>query len=510
MNALGYIALFAWPIAAIALAVWLRVPRAVVAACVIAWLFLPEGGLNFPGPLDLSKINVTTISMLAGLLLMDSRRVLSIRWSWADTPIAVLCVSSFFSSLSNGLGAYDGLAESLAKTFSWGVPWLVGRACFTSLADLRILALGIVLGGLAYVPFCLYEVRMSPQLHRIVYGFFPHDEFAQTRRFGGFRPNVFMQHGLMVGMWMCMAALVAAWLWLGGRTRALLGVPMWLAVGAQVATAILCKSAGAIVLMFAGGGVLAFSRVTRTRLALLVIAVLPLAYVGYRVMDGPTKALVDAVATVPILSQRVDSLDYRFEAEGILMDHALKRPLFGWGGYARHRPLNDDGEELARTDSLWVIILGQNGIVGLVALYLALALPLWSVARRVPAAALLSPPAAPLLILALVVALFACDSLFNAMFNPVYVMAAGGVIATIHAMQRAARKPVLRGPTGSGPNGPGNPSDPRADPLARPNGPQPTLSISALRPTGTQAAHITPSMRALPNPIPISRFQTGQ
>lgn len=508
MNAIAYIALFAWPIVAIALASWLRVPRAAIVSCIAAWLFLPEGGLNFPGPLDLSKINVTTLSMLMGLLLMDSRKVMSIRWSPIDIPIAIVCISSFFSSLANGLGAYDGLAESLAKTFSWGVPWVVGRACFTSLADLRALAIGIVLGGLVYVPFCLYEARMSPQLHRIVYGFFPHDEFAQTRRFGGFRPNVFMQHGLMVGMWMCMAALVGAWMWLGGRTKALRGVPMWLIVGAQTATAVICKSAGAIVLMGLGGAVLAFSRITRTRLALLAIAALPLAYVAYRVMDGPTSAFIDAVAAVPVLSERVDSLDYRLEAEGILMDHALKRPIFGWGGYGRHRPLNEAGEELARTDSLWVIMLGQNGVVGVAAVYLALALPLWKVARRVPAGALLSPQAAPLLVLSLMVALFACDSLFNAMFNPVYVMAGGGVLTTLHAMQRAARKPALRGPTGQGPDNRRGPA-PRRDPLAAASR-EPALSIATLRPTGTQAADITPSMRAAPNPIPITRFHTGR
>lgn len=468
MNLIGTIALFGWPIVAILLAAQLRVPRAVVAGCVIAWLFLPEGGMDFPGPLDLSKINVTTLSVLAGVLLIEPRRVMALRPSLADVPIAVLCVSSFFSSLDNGLGAYDGLAESLAKTFTWGVPWLVGRACFNSIADLRTLALGIVLGGLVYLPLCLYEIRMSPQLHRMLYGFFPHEEFAQTRRFGGFRPNVFMQHGLAVGLWMCVSALTGAWLWHAGRLRALLRIPMSLLVPAQIAVAIACKSAGAVVLMFGGAGALLFSKWTRTRLALLALAAFPCLYVGYRVVDGPTDLLVDLVGTAPVLSERVDSLEYRIEAEGILLDHAMERPLFGWGGYGRHRPLNDDGEELARTDSLWVITLGQNGLLGLVSLYLALAIPLWMVARRVPAATITSPQAAPLLILAVLVALFACDSLFNAMFNPVYVMAGGGVVATMQAMRRPApgRSGLQSAPLSSDrPDGP--PTDAAIEPIAR-------------------------------------------
>ena len=58
-----------------------------------------------------------------------------------------------------------------------------------------------VLGGLIYVPLCLFEVRMSPQLHNMVYGFAQHS-FGQTVRGGGWRPMVFMQHGLAVGLFM--------------------------------------------------------------------------------------------------------------------------------------------------------------------------------------------------------------------------------------------------------------------------------------------------------------------
>ncbi len=95
----------------------------------------------------------------------------------------------------------------------------------SDLTGLRTIALGVFLGGLSYVPLCLYEIRMSPQLHRILYGFHQH-EFVQTLRWGGFRPMVFMNHGLALGLWMTLACLSGYWLWRTGTKKRLWGVPM--------------------------------------------------------------------------------------------------------------------------------------------------------------------------------------------------------------------------------------------------------------------------------------------
>ena len=43
----------------------------------------------------------------------------------------------------------------------------------------------------------LVEVRLSPQINTWIYGFFQHD-FIQMMRYGGFRPIVFLPHGLWV------------------------------------------------------------------------------------------------------------------------------------------------------------------------------------------------------------------------------------------------------------------------------------------------------------------------
>ena len=57
----------------------------------------------------------------------------------------------------------------------------------------------IVLAGLLYSALIVFEIRMSPQLHKWVYGFFPHT-WGQQVRYGGFRPVVFLGHGLWVSM----------------------------------------------------------------------------------------------------------------------------------------------------------------------------------------------------------------------------------------------------------------------------------------------------------------------
>ncbi|MEZ4288411.1 MAG: hypothetical protein R3A47_09765 [Polyangiales bacterium] len=54
----------------------------------------------------------------------------------------------------------------------------------------------------------LVELRFSPQLHRWIYGYHQHN-FVQTIRAGGYRPMVFMSHGLAVSLFTATAAMAA-------------------------------------------------------------------------------------------------------------------------------------------------------------------------------------------------------------------------------------------------------------------------------------------------------------
>src|SRR5690606_33843621 len=111
----------------------------------------------------------------------------------------------------------------------------------------RDLAVAFALAGLVYTLPVLFEVRMSPQLHAIFYGFFPHS-FGQHIREGGFRPAVFLGHGLLIGMLFSIAILAALSLW---REALRAGRPakgwLGLAIGLGL-TLTLSRNLGAVVI----------------------------------------------------------------------------------------------------------------------------------------------------------------------------------------------------------------------------------------------------------------------
>src|SRR5687767_13048880 len=183
LNSTVPLALFGWPLVVLALCWLLPGRRAVVCAYVVAWLFLPVYEYKVPGLADWTKMSATSITLIIGVLFLDFGRVAAFRPRWFYGPIILWCLCGGASSLANGLGPYAGLSTVLDHIVVWGLPYFLGRLYFSDVEGLRDLALGLFIGGLAYIPFCLYEIRMSPQLHSIVYGFHQHS-FSQTKRFG--------------------------------------------------------------------------------------------------------------------------------------------------------------------------------------------------------------------------------------------------------------------------------------------------------------------------------------
>jgi hypothetical protein len=92
----------------------------------------------------------------------------------------------------------------MTQVTMWGLPYFLGRVYLSDLRSLKELAVGMFISGLVYVPFCLFEVRMSPQLEAIVYG----GRMRSGIRLGGWRPAVFMQSGLELVMWMSVCSLI--------------------------------------------------------------------------------------------------------------------------------------------------------------------------------------------------------------------------------------------------------------------------------------------------------------
>ena len=438
MSPIGFLVFFSPVPAILALFATLPPRRAAVMATISCWLFLPVAGIALPGMPDYTKSSALTLGLTLAMCVFDSGGLLTLRPRWYDLAVVIWCLAPLASSLSNGLGAYDGTAGMVKGIVLWGLPYLVGRVYFGSEAGLRELAVGLVTGGMIYALLCLLEIRISPQLHRVLYGF-SQQGMNMNYRWGGYRPLVFMLTGLEVGMYMAASSLVAYGLWAAGTIRL---VRNWrigpVAAGLAVVT-VLCKSVGAIGLMSLGLGALWMARRTSSKRVLWALVIAAPLYVAVRTSgawDG--QSLVNFVATY-VAKDRSLSLAFRLENEERVVDKVMKaRPVFGWAGYNRSHVIDDRGRDLTVLDGLWVIALAQHGLVGLTSITALQVLPLALFLTRQKGRAWLSPELGPAACLAVLLGLYSIDNVFNAMYNPIYVLAMGGLMGLAPVTVRAA------------------------------------------------------------------------
>ena len=408
--------------------------KAVIVSFIGGLLFLPQR-TQFALPLipDYRGMIATCYGILLAILVYDSPRLNSFKPGWVDIPMLIWCVCPFASSVSNGLGLYDGLNATLTQVANWGLPYFLGRLYLGNLSGMRMLASEILKGGALYIPLCLYEGRMSPQLHRMVYGYFAHPSgISQSIRYGGYRPNVFMQHGLMVGMWMMAVGLIAVWVWKAKAIKEVWGMSLDWLVWVFLFVVIWCRSTGAYFYMFLGVATLFSAKWLRTSLLLLFLVV----FLSYYLYAGATGTFAgdEIVSWVSetVNPDRAQSLAFRFNNEEILGEHARERMMFGWGGWGRNRVYEynwaGELEDTTVTDSLWIIAFGVNGVVGLASLTASLLLPVVCFCLfRYPASTWFNPLVAPAAAQAVVLALFMLDSVLNNMYNPVFTLIAGGL-----------------------------------------------------------------------------------
>jgi hypothetical protein len=494
--------MFLWFPVVFALFAKLPKHRAVLVAFIAGVLFLPgilDKKINADAPdpvpvpyVPLTKQNTICLAILLATAIFERKRLLAFRPSWVDVPMILWCLCPFLSSLANDATpdgtspAYDGFSQARAQTLTWGVPWFIGRFYFADGKRFRELLFAIVLGGLVYVPFCLIESRLSPQFHKWVYGYEQHD-FIQAVRPDGYRPTVFMEHGLAVGMWLVAAGIIAFWLWLGCGERRLKiagqAVPMALAAIVLLVTTVIIKSTGALALGMLGMIALVASRRVGVLVALAVLLAVPPLYIFGRTSAGKDatgwlrmkfskwetedeaeleslerhavqKPMVgwgswtseDVINRVSESSNpdRAKSLEFRLINEDRLMERADQRPWFGWAGWNRAAILvtedpQEPDKDLVTADGYWIITLANRGWFGLAALYSAMLLPVVRIMFRHPWKPGPHITFAPAVGAAVFVAIYMIDDLSNAMFNPVYVLLAGSL-----AGWTGEAKPVLQ------------------------------------------------------------------
>jgi hypothetical protein len=448
-NWFSTIALLAWP----AVALWLFRTRSIGQATIWTilggYLLLPVGvGIKFEMVPVLDKNTIPALAALAGYILVLQR----LPRAWAsfgltEAIVLTFVLSPLVTSILNGdpihvadrvlpgVGLYDGVSASVGQVLVL-IPFLLGRQLLRNPDDSEDVLRSLAVAGLLYSLPMIFEVWMSPQLHTWVYGYFPHS-FIQQIREGGYRPVVFLGHGLWVAFFAMTAVVASAALW---RVQARIkGLPPAAATVYLSAVLVLCKSAGALVY----GAVLApLVRLTTPRLQLrvaLLLTSIALLYPTLRATDlVPTETMLSLAASVS--TDRAQSLETRFTQEKQLLDHAAQRGLFGWGRWGRNRLVNEDtGQDASITDGLWILTLGQFGYVGFLAQFGLMAL---TVLRA--AAALNSMDSAKdrtfLAALALIVAINVVDQLPNATIGPWTWLVAGALLGRA---EQALYRPVL-------------------------------------------------------------------
>ncbi len=172
-------------------------------------MFLPNAAYQVPILRVFDKGTATVLATFLGILLFDSGRLMRYRFHWVDIPMVVWCVCPLASSLSNGLGFYDGLAEIMSQLNLIQSTLFPSAACTsrTVKGQARNLARWLLIGGLIYDAILFVGDEGRPVLpleslwvlSRMVLG------ATQARRLA--TVSIFI-HGLWLGGFMAYASIL--------------------------------------------------------------------------------------------------------------------------------------------------------------------------------------------------------------------------------------------------------------------------------------------------------------
>ncbi len=405
--------------------------KAIAIAFVFGWMFLPVANFDITF-LHNTKTAIICFSILGCAYFFDKDTLSKFQFNNADIPVILWCTAPFFSSVANGLGAYDGLSSTLYQSEKWGIPYYFARVYFKDADSIKMLAFTIFIGTLVYIPFCWFELIMSPQLHRLTYGFHQSDFIQTLRDGGGFRPMVYMEHGLMTAMWMVLGAFLGIWMIvIDVMPKKIMHIPSLYLLLLLIFTNIMMRSMGAVSLFIIALLVLYLSSKTKTTFLVMILLFVPLLYIFTRttgIWDG--RNLSDAVSQ-QYSSDRSQSLQFRFDNETILIQKALQGSFFGWGGYGRSRVYDETGKDISITDGLWIITFGGNGIYGLTMMVMAIQWPIILFVMRVKPELWKTKTWGISAVIATFLGIFMIDNLLNSMINPIYLLCSGSIVGMI-------------------------------------------------------------------------------
>jgi hypothetical protein len=449
-NWFALIALLAWPLVTAVLYNLMPFARATIWTILGGYLFLPsEASIKFQMIPAFDKYSIPSICALIGCIVCSPTNRIPTMPKLCLLVTAVYIFSPLVTSgLNNdpifiggsnvipGVDYYDGVSSVLSQILYF-LPFLLGWRYLRNPVDIETILKALMAAGLFYSLPTLFEIRMSPQLSVLIYDVFP-SSFVTEAKYGGFRPVVFLPNGLALAFFLMTSALAALALWCA-KSKAK-NIPFQGAAAYLAAVVVLTKSAGALVYTVVGGALVGLSTPRlQARIAIALVAI-GLFYPLLRQKDVfPTNTLVNLASAVN--EERGGSLQTRFVQEDLLLARASERIWFGWGRFGRSRIYNrDTGSDISLSDGLWIITIGQYGIVGLLAMFAIHSIAVFRAARALGYAdrseqVLLSS-------LALIVALTVIEQLPNASISPWSWLLTGALLAKADVLQSPQRQPL--------------------------------------------------------------------
>ena len=355
--------------------------RALALSLLVSELILPSKfALPLPYPTWLTKWTLPPLAAFVAVLFFARK---SLRHSrplrGIEASFLILLIGSFMTMWTNRdplqYGPLYVTGESFGDFFSDAIrsvsdPWVVfflGRTMFKSSRDLVMLGRMMTVAAICLILPILVELRMSPQFNQWVYGYQPSD-FIQTVREGGYRPQVFFDHGLTLSAFL-LACLIMS-ICLARAKYSVAGYPAKVFCALIAITLVACRSMGAIVYAVLFIPVLIWASPKRVTTIASVVMLLFMTYPILRYSGIiPTKTITDLF--VPISQERARSLHYRFNMEDGMLDLTRNRPWFGFGGYGRCFVYDPHtGRQETVPDGVVAMTLSSRGFVSFYAYFI--------------------------------------------------------------------------------------------------------------------------------------------
>ena len=371
--------MFGWPLVCLMFFLRMPVEKAAIWSMLGGYLLLPSNmEINAPGLPPLDKMAITSIGTVL-LCWMKGTAVPRPKRSFLMYALAaVFVLSPILTAFDNsyelanagksipGFYPMDGLKFAGRNVLALVPLYISSRFLSTDNARMQLLR-ALPSAMLFYSLPMLIELRISPQFHRLVYGYFPHSSFAQQARDGGWRPVVFFSHGLALALFTALALVAAIVLY---RMRArILRVPAAAVAAYFSGLLVLCKSLGPMMYAVAFAPLIL---ATRPRTWVKVGCVLSLVVCAYPLLRNNGLAPTQIVADVAhfVSPDRSISFAVRVENEEQLLAKANQKPLLGWGGWGRNLIFDKwTGQDISTIDGGWIAQFGTFGWLSYLALF---------------------------------------------------------------------------------------------------------------------------------------------